>query len=163
MRQAAAGMMVWAFRVRDHSAWVIAWWREFSGQPPMEFWWHIPSGCQVCDWGIWSTCAMHIEDCEGWWLPGCCGSSQRCPGFDSQWLPAFSAFSVFASQYLYFQREARCSENVPMDCDSHKLICLFFVMYSIPVRARLMNSFDIRYAHFIRNSHVHTDLRYKRY
>ena len=22
----------------------------------------------------YSTCAVHIEDCEGWWLSGCCGS-----------------------------------------------------------------------------------------
>ena len=36
----------------NHSAWVLSWWREFSGQPLMEFWWHILSGCQVCDWGI---------------------------------------------------------------------------------------------------------------
>ena len=21
-----------------------------------------------------TTCAVHIEDCEGWWLSGCCGS-----------------------------------------------------------------------------------------
>ena len=25
------------------------------------------------------------------------GSSQRCPGFDSRWLPAFSLSSIFAS------------------------------------------------------------------
>ena len=36
----------------NHSAWVLSWWREFSGQPLTEFWWHILSGCQVCDWGI---------------------------------------------------------------------------------------------------------------
>ena len=36
----------------NHSAWVLSWWREFSGRPLMEFWWHILGGCQVCDWGI---------------------------------------------------------------------------------------------------------------
>ena len=42
------------------------------------------------------------------------GSSQRCPGFDSRWLPAFSLSSIFASyhlKFLYFQQEARCSEQ----------------------------------------------------
>ena len=36
----------------NHSAWVLSWWREFSGRPLTEFWRHILSGCQVCDWGI---------------------------------------------------------------------------------------------------------------
>ena len=47
---------------------------------------------------------VHIEDCEGWWLSGCCGSvaehwrlSQRCSGFHSRQLPAFSLSSIFAS------------------------------------------------------------------
>ena len=30
---------------------------------------HILIGCQVC-----TTFAVHIEDCEGWWLSGCHGS-----------------------------------------------------------------------------------------
>ena len=36
----------------------------------MEFWRHVPSGCQVCDWGIqyYRGCAVHIEDCGDWWL-----------------------------------------------------------------------------------------------
>ena len=36
----------------NHSAWVLSWWREFSGWPLTEFWWHILSGFQVCNWGI---------------------------------------------------------------------------------------------------------------
>ena len=53
----------------NHTEWVLSWWTEFSGQPLTGFWRHILSGCcQVCDWG---TCAVHIEDCEGWWLFGC--------------------------------------------------------------------------------------------
>ena len=48
----ACGKMVLAFRGENHSAWVLSWRTEFSGQPLTEFWWHILSGCQVCDWGI---------------------------------------------------------------------------------------------------------------
>ena len=47
-----------------------------------------------------TTCAVYIENCEGWWLSDCHGSvastggsSQRCPGFHSWRLPAFSLFS----------------------------------------------------------------------
>ena len=36
----------------NYSAWVLSWRREFSGPPLMEFWWHVLSGCQVCDQGI---------------------------------------------------------------------------------------------------------------
>ena len=50
------------------------------------------------------TCAVHIEDCGGWWLSGCCSSvaehwlhKPKCPGFDSRQLPAFSLSSTFAS------------------------------------------------------------------
>ena len=41
------------------------------------------------------------------------GSSQRCPGFDSQRL---SVFFLFSSKFLYFQREARSSEQNPHFC-----------------------------------------------
>ena len=30
-------LMLWAFWVRNHSAWVLSWWREFSGRLLMEF------------------------------------------------------------------------------------------------------------------------------
>ena len=70
-----------------------------------------------------TTCAVHIRDCEGWWLSGCRSSvaehwrlkPERCPGFDSRWLPAFFTFLYFrlvTSKFLYFQHEARCSERV---------------------------------------------------
>ena len=42
-----------------------------------------------------TTCAVHIEDCGGWWLSGCCNSVAE--GFNSWWLPAFSLSSIFAS------------------------------------------------------------------
>ena len=45
-------MMLWAFRVRNHSAWVFFLMRKFSGQTLAEFWWRILSGYQVRDWGI---------------------------------------------------------------------------------------------------------------
>ena len=54
---------------KNHSAWVLSWWRELSGQPLMEFWRHILGGCWVCDCGS-SAPPVHI-DCEGWLLFGC--------------------------------------------------------------------------------------------
>ena len=58
--------------------------KEVSCRPLMEFRWHILSGYQVCDWGI----QYHL--CTG-------GSSQRCFGFNSRRLPAFSLSSIFTS------------------------------------------------------------------
>ena len=43
------------------------------------------------------------------------GSSQRCPGFDSQRLPAFFTFlylRLITSNFIYFQLEARYSQNL---------------------------------------------------
>ena len=34
----------------------------------------MPSGCHVCDRASSKTCAVHTEDCECWWLFGCCSS-----------------------------------------------------------------------------------------
>ena len=70
----------------------------------MEFWRHILSGCQVCDWGIqYHLCSIYIErivrvgGClpvvAQWQSTGC--TSQRCPGFDSRQLPAFCTFLYF--------------------------------------------------------------------
>ena len=45
-----------------------------------------------------TTCAVHIVNCEGWWLPGYHGSvAEHCPGFNSQQLLAFLLSSIFAS------------------------------------------------------------------
>ena len=45
----------------NHSAWVLSWWRKFSGQPLTEFWRHILSSCQMCDWGyVQSNTAKRI-------------------------------------------------------------------------------------------------------
>ena len=43
------------------------------------------------------------------------GSSQKCPGFDSRRLSPFSLsffFCLITSKFIYFQREARCSEQI---------------------------------------------------
>ena len=42
----------WGENPSNHLAWALSWWRGFSSQPLTEFWRHILSGCQVCDWGI---------------------------------------------------------------------------------------------------------------
>ena len=63
-----------------------------------------------------NTCAVHIEDCgcpavvAQWQSTG--GSSQRCPGFDSWRLLAFSHFPLFllhTIKFPLFHLEARCS------------------------------------------------------
>ena len=97
---------------QNHSAWVHSWRREFSGRPLTEFWRHILSGCQVCDWGIqYHLCSTY----RGLWGVGGCpavvaqgqstgGSTQRCPGFDSRRLPAFFTFLYFClitSKFIY--------------------------------------------------------------
>ena len=50
-----------------------------------------------------STCAVHIEDCEGWWLSGCCGSVAEHwrlkPEVSWVRLPATAGFFTF----LYFR------------------------------------------------------------
>ena len=64
----------------------------------------------ISEWllGVWlrhfsTTCAVHIEDCEGWWLSGCCGSVaehwQPKPEVSWVWLPVTAGFFTF----LYFR------------------------------------------------------------
>ena len=59
----------------NHSAWVLSWWKEFSGQPLL---------MAQTEWlpGVWlrhfsTTCAVYREDCEGWWLSGCRSSVEH--------------------------------------------------------------------------------------
>ena len=66
-----------------------------------------------------TTCAVHIEDCEGWWFSGCCGSVAEHwrlkPEVSWVRLPVTAGFFTFlyfrliTSKFIYFQREARCS------------------------------------------------------
>ena len=83
---------------------------------PNGVWWHILSGCQVCDWGIQYHLCSTLWGMEVVWLPqlSAGGSSQRCPGFKSQWLAGlftFLYFCLITSKFLYFQHEARCSKH----------------------------------------------------
>ena len=57
---------------------------------------------------ISTTCAVHIEDCEGWWLSGCYGSVAEHwwlkPGASWVWLPAtagFFTFRLITSKFIY--------------------------------------------------------------
>ena len=79
-----------------------------------------------------TTCAVYIEDCEGWWLSSCHSSvadtltaQTRCPWLDSRWLPAFSLSSIFASKNIsldcmpVFHQIApiavkRCGQSIPL-------------------------------------------------
>ena len=87
-----------------HSAWVLSWWRKFSGRPLTKFWQHILSGCQVCDWGIqyhlsstyrglWGLVVVQLS-----WLSGRALAAKArgiYPGFDSWQLPA----SIFKKDF----------------------------------------------------------------
>ena len=55
----------------------------------MEFWRHMWVAASSATEAFSTTCTVHIEDCDGWWLSGCHGSvestggsSQRCPNCD---------------------------------------------------------------------------------
>ena len=54
-----------------------------------------------------TTCVVHIEDCEGWWLSSCRSSVAEHwlykpgGGFDSRRLPAFSLSSISPINFLY--------------------------------------------------------------
>ena len=73
-----------------------------------------------------TTCAVHIEDCEGWCLSGCRGSVAEHwrlkPEVSWVRLPATASlftllyFRLITSKFLYFQREAiRCSEQASIN------------------------------------------------
>ena len=56
-----------------------------------------------------TTCAICIENGEGWWSSSCCGLvakhwrlSPKCPGFDSWWLQPFTFLYIFSPQTSNF-------------------------------------------------------------
>ena len=71
-----------------------------NGRQP-EFWQHMLSDCQVYHLPPvqYIQRIVRVGSCPAvvaqWQSAG--GSSQRCPGFDFRWLPAFSLSSIFAS------------------------------------------------------------------
>ena len=101
----------------NRSTWILSWWREFSGRPLTEFWHHILSGCQVCDWGIqYHLCSTHrglwgLVVVQLSWLSGRALVAQArdilgsilgdCRPFH---------FPLLRSKFIYFQHVARCSE-----------------------------------------------------
>ena len=78
---------------------------KFSGQTLAEFWRHILSGSQVCYCGIqYQLCSIYrrlwgLVVIQQWQNTG--RSSQGCPGFNSQWLPAFFTFLYFCFIHLF--------------------------------------------------------------
>ena len=61
-----------------------------------------------------TTCAVHVDDCEGWWLSGYRGSVAEHwrikPEMSWVWLPATTGFFTFLYFcHINFQCEARCS------------------------------------------------------
>ena len=78
----------------NHSAWFFFLMKKFSGQPLVEFWRHILSGCQVCDCGIPTVQYIqkimrvggHLVVMSQWQSTG--SLSQRCPACALVWLLA---------------------------------------------------------------------------
>ena len=64
--------------------------------------------------------SVHLEDCEGWWLSGCCCSvadqilvvQARSVLGSTPCLFIFLYFHFITSKFLYFQCEAKCSEHL---------------------------------------------------
>ena len=59
----------WVLDWENHSEWVLSW---FSSRLLTGFWQHIHEclpGVRLRHFS--TTCAVHIEDCEGWWLSSC--------------------------------------------------------------------------------------------
>ena len=102
---------------------VLCHWATTAGQPPALtiLYMYCTSGteCLSRTSGSHSVCAS-IEDCEGWWLSGCCGSVAEHwrlkPEVSWVQLPVTAGFFTFlyfhltTSKFIYFQREARCFE-----------------------------------------------------
>ena len=117
--------MFWTFRVSKPLSMGSFLIERIFRWPLTEFWRHILSGCQVCDWEAFSlTCAVHIDDCEGWWLSGCCSSvaEHRQLKPEVSWVQllatagffTFLYFRLITSEFLYFQRGTRCSRTVAL-------------------------------------------------
>ena len=83
-----------------------------------------PNGVLMCVTEAFSSIgAVHIEfyDCGGWWLSGCCGSVAEHWRLKPEvyWvqLPVTAGFFTFlyfrlmTSKFIFFQREAKCSEQ----------------------------------------------------
>ena len=72
------------------------------------------------------------------------GSSQRCPGLDSQQLPSFSLSSYFCpitSKFLHFQRKARCSECLGTFRTLCHLVCAYqYYVYAWAYPSFLLSS-----------------------
>ena len=48
-----------------------------------------------------TTCAVYIEDCEGWWLSGCCGSvAEHWPLMAEHWLLMAEHWPLMAEHWL---------------------------------------------------------------
>ena len=80
-----------------------------------------------------TTCAVHIEDCGGWWSSGCHGSVTEYWRFKPEvsWVRLLGAaclftflfFCLITSKFIYFQCETRCSEQLTL------LFCFSAVLF----------------------------------
>ena len=104
--------------LENYSVWVLSWWIEFSCWPLIEFWRHILSGCQGCDWGIqyqvystyrglWELVVVQLS-----WLSSRALVAQARDVLGSTaGLFTFLCFHPITSKFLSFQHKARCSEQ----------------------------------------------------
>ena len=69
------------------------WWQMFGKHV-----FALPVLPEVCKWGISTTCAVHIEDCKGWWVS--CGHSSVPPQTRSPGI-ASSQFSLYEQTFMH--------------------------------------------------------------
>ena len=110
-----------------------------------EFWCHILSGCQVCNWGTqyhlcsiyrgsWRLVVFQLSWLSGralvaqWQSTG--GLSQRCPGFNSWWLWFIhdSFFPVWGKMFWAFKVISFLQQSLSL-C----LSIAFYFLYSVAV------------------------------
>ena len=87
------------------------------------------SGCQVCDWG---TCAVHIEDCEHWWLSSCRGSVAERWRLKPEvsWVQLCYTFACRLPQWIYSctkQIKIPCYYKIAYIACMERVFCVYFL------------------------------------
>ena len=99
------GKMLWAFRVRRQLRMDFSWWKFFFLMAHTEWLRH----------SLYTTHAVHIEDCEGWWLSGCRGSVAEYWGLKPElswvWLPATALLPFHFPLFRLIRLQIQLSRN----------------------------------------------------
>ena len=98
-----------------------------------------------------TTCVVHIEDCEGLWLSqtGCRGSVAEHWRLKPEvsWVQPSAAaglftflyFHIITSKFIYFQREARCSEQ---------MLCITASTFQLSMLNKTTTTYNCFFANF---------------